>query len=86
MCLTITLFQDEVKEKEDEKEKEKDKKEKEKEKEEKKPEPTSEIITNPARVMKQQVSGYTLYSKNTLCNSLSYLNTFFLQPFSIPAT
>lgn len=46
--------QDEVKEEEKEKEK-KEKEEKEK-KEEKKIEPTSEVLQNPARVMKAQVS------------------------------
>lgn len=44
---------DEVKEKE--KEEEKERKEKEKKEEEKKPEPTFEILQNPARVMKQQL-------------------------------
>lgn len=44
----------------EEKEKEQKEKEKEKEKEEKKPEPTFEILQNPARIMKQQLKVISL--------------------------
>lgn len=50
------LFQDEEKKEEEEKkEKEKKEKEEEKKREEKKQEPNFEILSNPARVMKNQV-------------------------------
>lgn len=49
-------FKDEEAKKEEEKEKEKKEKEEKEKKEEKKPEPNFEILSNPARVMKNQVS------------------------------